>query len=152
MSTSPGSSSHSCSCDVSRESPLGQACNEEAFRHFLTVERQRSRRSGRPFLLLLVRLKKHRRLKAQIDSALAGRLFASLRLSLRETDQVGWFREGFVAGALLIGAADSNTTTFVCNKVHQSLEANLPPDIVSRLDVRAHRLGPQPTKGTWLGE
>jgi hypothetical protein len=131
---------------------VAQACNEEAFRHFLTMERQRSRRSGRPFLLLLVRLKKHRHLKARIDSVLAGRLFASLRLSLREADQVGWFREGRVAGALLVGPSDSNTTSFVYQKVRQSLDAHLPADIVCRLDVRAHRLGTQLTRGTWLGD
>ena len=132
-----------CSCGVALESRLGQACNEEAFRHFLAIERKRSRRSGRPFLLLLVGLKKRRRFAGRVDAAVAAKLFACLWLSLRESDVVGWFREGRVAGALLTQpgeAAATDVADLVCEKVRRSLQASLPCEFVRRLDVRAFRL------------
>jgi hypothetical protein len=135
--------SRRCSCGVALESRLGQACNEEAFRHFLAIERKRSRRSGRPFLLLLVGLKKRRRFAGRVDAAVAAKLFACLWLSLRESDVVGWFREGRVAGALLTQhgeAAATNVADLVCDKVRRSLQESLPSELVRHLDVRAFRL------------
>jgi hypothetical protein len=131
-----------CSCGVALETSLGQACNEEAFRHFLAIERKRSRRSGRPFVLLLVGLNKRRRL-GRIDPSVAASLFACLWLSLRESDVVGWFREGRIAGALLMQAGEGPVTNIgdlVCEKVRRSLQDRLPPEIVRRLEVRAFRL------------
>src|SRR5207247_74070 len=125
-----------CSCGVALESQLGQACNEEAFRHFLAIERKRSRRSGRPFLLLLVGLKKRRGMTGRIDSVVAAQLFACLWLSLRESDVVGWFREGRMAGALLLQAGETpgtDTTDLVCGKIRRSLQESLPADVVRRL-------------------
>jgi hypothetical protein len=126
-----------CACGVSVASRLGQACNEEAFRHFLSMERNRWRRSGHPFLLLLVRLKKRQRTTPRMDSIVAEKVFACLWLTLRATDQVGWFREGLVIGALLDDVCDNNVLGAVCEKVRGSLHAGLPPDIVARLVVRA---------------
>jgi hypothetical protein len=132
-----------CSCDVALETRLGQACNEEAFRHFLAIERKRSRRSGRPFLLLLVGLKKRRRAAGRIDPTAAASLFACLWQSLRESDVVGWFREGRMAGALLTPPGDvpgTNIADLVCDKVRRSLQESLPPEFVRCLDVRVFRL------------
>ena len=128
---------------VAHESSLGQACNEEAFRHFLSIEGKRSRRSGRPFHLLLVRVKKAVGSKADVEAEVAAKLFACLWLCLRETDLVGWFREGRVAGALLTHMADAptaNVGTLVCEKVRKSFRESLPPELVRRLDIRAFRL------------
>jgi len=135
-----------CSCDVALQNPLGQACNEEAFRYFLDVEQKRSLRSGRTFLLLLVRLKGGRRTESLGSSVIAEKLFASLWLCLRETDQVGWFREGRVAGALLTDVSDANVAGPLCQKVLGSLRQRLPLDIASRVEVRALQL-PSPRKG-----
>jgi hypothetical protein len=138
-----------CSCGVALESRLGQACNEEAFRHFLAIERKRSQRSGRTFLLLLVRRKKQRGTIGPIDSAVTAKLFACLWLCLRETDLVGWFREGRVAGALLsqaAGVSGTNVADLVVEKVRRSLHESLPSDFVRCLDVRAFRL-PSSRKG-----
>src|SRR2546427_11929887 len=95
-----------CLSGVALEGRLGHAYNEEAFRYFLAIERKRSERSNRPFLLLLVDLKKQQGMTARIDADVAARLFSGLWLCLRETDCVGWFREGRVAGALLTQLAD----------------------------------------------
>jgi hypothetical protein len=135
----PAVESKSCSCDVALKHQLGEACNEEAFRHFLAMERKRSRRSGRAFFVLLVRATRRGGVGARLDPVVVEKLFACLWLCLRATDQVGWFCEGRVAGALLADVSDANIATAVCEKVRGALHAGLPADISSRLAVRAFR-------------
>src|SRR2546422_6920192 len=79
-----------CFSGVALEDRLGQAYNEQAFRYFLAIERERSERSGHPFLLLLVDLKEQEGASACFDSMVANNLFSNLRLCFRETDFVGW--------------------------------------------------------------
>src|SRR5207249_10194531 len=87
-----GAVSDRCACGVALEGRLGEAYNEEAFRYFLAIERKRSERSGRPFLLLLVDLKEQSGVTVRIDPMVAPKLFSALWLCLRETDCVGWYR------------------------------------------------------------
>jgi len=131
------SRSAACACGVAVETPLGQACNEEAFRHFLTREHNRWRRSGRPFLLVLVRLKHELGTPARMDAAVAEKVFSCLWMTLRTTDQVGWFREGRVIGAMLGDVTDAGLADALRDKVRSSLAAGLPSDMVARLRVRA---------------
>ena len=90
-----------CACDYAGPGP---ACNEEAFRYFLAIERKRAERSGRPLLLLLVNVNGG---NARLDEAVSSRLFAAMAQCLRETDVVGWYREGRIAGAVLMQGADT---------------------------------------------
>ena len=134
-----------CSCGLAREGAPGQAYNEEAFRYFLAIERQRSEISSRPFLLLLVDLKKQPRMKERIQPVLAGKLFSALWLSLRETDFIGWYHEERVAGAVLtqrseIGGADMSGQ--VRERVTRVMSEQLPKAIADRLQVRVYQLPP----------
>src|SRR5256885_15992848 len=83
------------------EDRQGRAYDEGAFRYFLALEQQRSTRSGRAFLLVLVYLKGKAGAGARIDTTLAGPLFGRLWRCFRESDFIGWYREGRVAGAVL---------------------------------------------------
>ena len=135
MSGAPGP----CACGVWVRGRLGQACNEEAFRHFLTMERNRWRRSGRGFVLIVVRVKQQEGRIADLDAIVAGKMFASLWQTLRGTDQVGWFREPRVVGALLGAACQDNLAT-LCEKVRRSIESALPPDLAARLYIRGFQI------------
>jgi len=117
---------------------LGQAYNEQAFRYFLAIERKRSERSGHPFLLLLVDLKEQEGASARLDSMVANNLFSNLRLCLRETDFVGWYREERVAGAVLIELGDRRPTEvsrLIGQRVSERLYARLPSGVARRLQV-----------------
>ena len=117
---------------------LGQAYNEQAFRYFLAIERKRSERSGHPFLLLLVDLKEQEGAKASLDSMVANNLFSNLRLCLRETDFVGWYREERVAGAVLIELGDRHPTEvsrLIGQRVSERLYESLPSGVARRLQV-----------------
>jgi hypothetical protein len=133
-----------CSCDLAGAS-VGHAYNEEAFRYFLDIERKRSEVSGRPFLLLLIDLKRDARseLESPIEPANEGPLFAALTRCLRETDFVGWYRANRSIGAVLTqdtSAALAGTTEFVAGRITQALQAELPASVSARLQLRIYQL------------
>ena len=95
------------STEASTQEPF--AYDEETFRYFLTLEERRSERSGRPFVLVLVDVNaaestgengSESAMASEVEGAL-DELFKALVHSLRETDFVGWYRNGQVAGAVL---------------------------------------------------
>ena len=146
------------SFDLQLDDRPGQAYNESAFRHFLSIETKRSERSGRPFGLLLVDLKKpfgrqdRQEMSAGIDPAVATRLFTGLSLCLRETDFVGWYHEERVAGAVLTQLTDSSETDVagqLRQRVSEVLFEGLLPDVADRLQIRIFQL---PAQARELGE
>src|SRR5712691_8070298 len=127
---------------VAFEGRLGQAYNEQAFRYLLAIERKRSERSGCPFLLLLIDLKEQERASARFDSRMASSLFSNLWTCLRETDFVGWYREAYVAGAVLIELGDRRPTEasrLIGQRVRERLYERLPSDVARRLRVRINQ-------------
>jgi len=137
-----------CSCDVTFERGSGQAYNEEAFGYFLEIERKRSERSNRPFLLLLVDLKKEPgepEKNLGVDPKVVSKLFSGLWACLRETDFVGWYRDGRVAGAVLTQPADmsrADVSGEVGPRIRQLLCKGLPSGAARRLQVRVYQLPP----------
>lgn len=131
---------------LAMEGGPGQGYNEEAFRYFLNVERKRSERSRRRFLLLLVDLKKHSDANVSIDSRLASRLVAILSPCLRETDFMGWYREGRTIGAVLTHLTETPGTdisSVVSTRVNDALSrGRIPRAIAGQLQVRIYQLPP----------
>ena len=60
------------------EDRTGRSYNEAAFRYFLTLERKRSERAGRSFLLLLVDLEERTGSDGRFELKVASRLFDAL--------------------------------------------------------------------------
>jgi hypothetical protein len=122
----------------------GHAYNEEAFRYFLGIERKRSERSGAPLLLLLVDLKGQPHGTDPMDSTLAESLFGGLSQSLRETDFVGWYHQGRVAGAVLMQRKNTpagvDASLPVRDRVVRILGERLPAKVADRLQVRVFHL------------
>jgi hypothetical protein len=119
------------------------AYSEEAFRYLLAIERKRAERSGRPFFLLLVDLKRMARGTFAMDVDLAAGVFASLSNALRDTDFTGWYREGRIAGAVLAQLADVSGDTIdevVRERVRLELSSRLPGDAADRLQTRVFQI------------
>ena len=118
---------------------------EEAFQHLSSIEFKRSERSRRSFLLLLLDLEERPGTKSDIPSHVAVTLFSCLARCLRETDFVGWYREGRVVGVVLtqsrtvLGSAVSH---LVVQKVREALLGSVPSDVFDRLKVRAYQRPP----------
>lgn len=141
----PNSNGEPDARSLAPEDPAGRAYNEEAFHYFLANERIRSERSDRPFLLLLVDLKKEPGAGARFDVAVAAQLFMGLGRCLRETDFVGWYRDRRLAGAVLTQLPDA-TGVDLCRVVRErastALSESLPSDMFSRLQMRIFQLPP----------
>jgi hypothetical protein len=136
-----------CSCGLAREDRTGQAYNEQAFRHFLAIERKRAQRASRPFLLLLVSLRQEPGLSTTIDAKAAARLFSGLALSVREVDFIGWYRQQRVAAAVLTQGLASLAPAAVGaigERVTQMLGRQLPARDARRLQVRVLQLSRRP--------
>jgi GGDEF domain-containing protein len=131
---------------LSSDLALDPACgayNEDAFRYFFEIERRRAEASGRPLLLLLIDLKKQDAPEAAIPAPTADRLFSSLSLCLRDTDFVGWYREGRVAGAVLTQhteASETGIADLVAQRVTAALQGSLPPEVSIRVQVRVYHV------------
>jgi hypothetical protein len=124
---------------------LGQhVYGEEAFRYFLGIERKRSERSQASFLLMLIEWE-GRPGAPRFAPRVAARLFSLLGPTLRETDFVGWYHEGRVAGAVLTQLGDSSDTDvsgLLKERVVRALRQAFPPAIAARLQVRVYELPP----------
>jgi hypothetical protein len=121
----------------------GPVYNEEAFRYFLQIERKRANRSNSRFLLLLVDLKKNERQSSGFDAAISAKLFAAMLPCLRETDFIGWYRQGRVASAVLTQVVETpgvQLANIAACRVREALGQNLPSDVSERLQVRVYQV------------
>jgi hypothetical protein len=129
----------SCECGLALTGH-GEAYNEEAFHHFLAIERKRSEATTRPFLLLLVEFEKNVGIPLQVGHDMAARVFSGLAESLRDTDVIGWYREQRIAGAVLtdLGDAPQAIVPHITDRVRQILLRDLTAGI--GVQVRVYQL------------
>jgi hypothetical protein len=121
----------------------GPVYNEEAFRYFLQVERKRASRSNSRFLLLLVDLKRDAHQSASFEEATIVKLFGAMLPCLRETDFIGWYRQGRVASAVLTQVGETpgvEVSNLVAHRVREALGQNLPSSLSVRLQVRVYQV------------
>jgi len=138
-----------CSCGLALEDRNGQAYNEQAFRHFLAIERKRATRASRSFLLLLVSLRKEPGASMVINAKAASRLFSGLAGCVREVDFIGWYREARVAGAVLTQGAGTPAAAAVRGigeRVTEVLGRRLSGSEAQRLQVRVLQLCRRPKR------
>jgi hypothetical protein len=136
-----------CSCGLALEDREGQAYNEEAFRHFLAIERKRAERASRSFLLVLVSLRRQPGMSITFTPELASRLFSGLALCVREIDFIGWYREERVAGAVLIqgiGTPEQDASRRIGERMIEILHRHLSAPVAQRLNVRVLQLRRRP--------
>lgn len=109
-------------------------CDEEAFNRILELERKRSERSKRPFLLMLLSLEG----VASDDNGgnLGAKVFSCLAATKRDIDVMGWYRQDSVAGIIFTEISGANDWPLYAS-IGRRIEANL-----------ALRLGPEEIKGS----
>lgn len=125
--------------DVALDCRPGKEYDEDAFLYFLAVERSLADRSDHALRLLLVSIEEFPGRPLSMAKATAARLFDALRLSLRETDVIGWYRQDRVAGAVLRARADpagSDMSRVIRQRVNEGLRRCLPSAVVRSLRVR----------------
>ena len=122
--------------DVDRSREL---YNEQAFRHLLFSESKRSKRSGHSFTVLLIYSTDKQGLTVQMDRDVADTVVKALSRSFRETDYIGWYREGRIVGGVLT-VLEQDSAVEVSVRIQQRVMNILPAGVSveenSRLRIR----------------
>jgi lipopolysaccharide/colanic/teichoic acid biosynthesis glycosyltransferase len=113
--------------------------SEESFHRMISVERKRSERSGKPFLLMLLDAGSTQ-LSDQKSSVLA-EIISTLSLSTREIDNTGWYKKSSVVGVIFpeIGTDNSlSVASTILTRVSATLGANLGPEQFNQISISFH--------------
>jgi hypothetical protein len=115
------------------------AYNQEAFRYLLESESKRSERSGRFCQIILVYSSDEHGRIVQMNFDVAKIVIAAASRSFRETDYIGWYRDGRIVGAVLTVLAQESMAlvpTQLQPRLVECLRAELGIEEFSRLQVR----------------
>ncbi len=134
--TSPNSSF--VNSPPSSPSASGPVLGEEAFQRILSLERKRSERSQRPFVLLLIDAaatppnSSRARILQSIVSALQG--------ATRETDVTGWYTTGLVVGVIFTEILVGNELVIntILQRISAALGERLSPEQFGQLKFSFH--------------
>jgi len=116
----------------------GGILNAEAFRRMITLERKRSERSRKPFMLLLLDMSEHH--LSDKNGKVLGKILSALSVSTRETDITGWYANDCVVGVMFteIATEDSSSPSTIIARVTETLQSNLTLEQFSRVNISFH--------------
>lgn len=110
--------------------------SEDAFLEVLRLERKRTERSGKPFLLMLLGVGGITKGKNELLGEAASALFAAAR----EVDPKGWYEHGSLMGVIFteISGTDEKITGKIFTKVYQALCRHLGVDLANQIRISMH--------------
>jgi len=123
---------------LSKESSALGVLSQDLFVRFLCLERKRAERSGRRFVLLLV---DSGSLLKPVTAARLKNLISAIAQSTRDTDLVGWYREGDIIGVIFteVGSAQDKVVVHTLStKVTNSLYALLTLKEINEIRLSFH--------------
>ena len=108
------------------------------FQHMLRVERKRTERSKRPFLLLLLDISGI--MSLDNNREILGRIKTVLATSLREVDIRGWYEHAKTIGVIFteIGHIDVNAIERIIHKIYGRLCRDLDAGWVAKIRISFH--------------
>ena len=113
--------------------------SERAFHRMISLERKRTERSHKPFLLMLLDMGGE--ISAPNGDGSLGKIVDVLSLATRETDVVGWYNNGLVVGAMFT-EIDLDEKKQILNtvlaRVRQSLKDNLSLEQFNQVSISFH--------------
>ena len=113
--------------------------DEESFQQAIMLERKRTERSKRAFLLVLVDIGKH---PAGDDyGEVLGKILPALEAWTRETDVAGWYKHNLVAGVIFTELSLGNKESLlgaIQAKVNTALRENLTSEEFSQINISFH--------------
>jgi len=116
-----------------------EVLNEEAFRRMISIERKRTERSRKPFLLMLLDAGIHR--GSERNGKALDSIVPMLLSSTRETDVIGWYKDRATIGAifteLLVDDKDSILST-ILTRVSTMLRGCLTFEQFDQISISFH--------------
>ena len=113
--------------------------NEGAFHRMISLERKRTERSRKPFLLMLLDM--GNRPQSNRNGKALDKILSALSLSTRETDVTGWYTANSVVGVMYteFGVDDRNTIlTTMMTRVSETLRNNLSSEQFGLISISFH--------------
>jgi lipopolysaccharide/colanic/teichoic acid biosynthesis glycosyltransferase len=115
-----------------------EVANEDAFQRMIAVERKRTERSRKPFLLMLLDAGKH---GSERNGKALNSIVPALLSSTRETDVIGWYKAqttlGVIFTELVIDDKNSILST-ILNRVSCTLRNNLTFEQFNQVSISFH--------------
>ncbi len=112
---------------------------EETFHTLLALERRRAERSRKPFVLIL--LDAEAIVQETSGANLFDRLTCAVLDATRETDLVGWYKQGCILGIIFteVSVSEKNPVTQILTaKIVKSLHDSVDRRFVSKVIITAH--------------
>jgi len=119
------------------EGVLPGVSSEEAFHVILKLERRRAERSGKPFILML--LDAHQ--ENGTARAILRQTLAVLTSSTRETDPMGWYRDGAILGVIFTEVGNDEIGLIAETlraKIRSNLQQQLGSETTEKIAVSLH--------------
>jgi lipopolysaccharide/colanic/teichoic acid biosynthesis glycosyltransferase len=116
-----------------------EVLGEEAFKRMIAMERKRTERSAKPFLLML--LEAGERQSEAENTQLLEKVIAVLTGTTRETDVIGWHKNHACVGVLFTQLAildQQSILNDMLSRVGAILRENLSPQQFSQLNIAFH--------------
>jgi lipopolysaccharide/colanic/teichoic acid biosynthesis glycosyltransferase len=114
---------------------------EAAFVRTLRLERRRTERSGRPFMLVLI---SYEDFDTSPERMLLDYVVTAVSSAIRETDILGWYQHERTLGILMteLGQTNSRTVNTITKKISMAVQETVTPDKFDKLSFQ-FRLFPQ---------
>ncbi len=113
--------------------------DEDTFQKMLALERKRSERSRKPFLLMLLDMGEH--LPSERATRLLKKALSAIALSTRETDITGWYRSGSTVGVMFTEISIDDRAALLSTmmtRVSDTLRSNLSAEQFNGVCISFH--------------
>jgi len=125
--------------------------NEDYFNRMLSLERKRTQRSKKPFMLMLIDISKF--VNPHPNLVVINSIGRVLDAGIRETDVRGWYRKGQEIGVIFteIESACATVREKIFGKLLLSLAAEIDPNDLAKIEVSFHIFPEDQDKGNCSG-
>ena len=116
-----------------------QVLDDQSFHKMIALERKRSERSHKSFLLML--LDAGDQLPSQPNGEALGKILAALSLATRETDVTGWYQNNATVGVMFTEIASEDRHSIVgtlLTRISVALKSSLSLDLFNQVSISFH--------------
>ncbi|MDR3569091.1 MAG: sugar transferase [Syntrophobacteraceae bacterium] len=113
--------------------------DEEAFNRILALERKRSERSKRPFMLMLLSLEGIP--GGEMGGDVRSKIFSCLESAKRDIDVLGWYKFDSIAGIIfteISDLSDGAVADSIVNRIKSNLAVSLEADEIKKIVINIY--------------